>query len=514
MFGVLVAIVILLYFVKHFYDEAYKRHENFPPGPVKLPVYGGYWIILSKAYKDLGLATMRLAKEFNTKVVGLYLGECPQVIVNDPALVKEVLLREEFDGRMDTILGRARSGWKKLGLFFTDGFFWHTQRRFSLRYMRDAGFGRRCEHLEDAMTQDFKELLDMVKNGPKNEEERKIVNGDLIYLPHFFDITFLNGMIYVFTKSRLPREKYPILWEIGRNSVRFQRSSNDLGGALVITPWLKNILPKWCGYHDAVEGTNTIKGIFREIIREAIETYDESHERHFIDAYIKRMKQELKEKNRTTYSVEQLEMMCTDYAFPSGSGTEMVLTFLVERMLIQGEIQDKIHEEIDRVVGPDRLPTLDDRCNLPYTEACLREIMRTDTLVPLGIGHRSVTETKLDGYTIPENTSVSVSLVSLNSAKSVWGDPENFRPERFIKNGKLDVSLDKSLPFGAGRRLCAGETFARQGMFLTMAMFMHSFHVSTVDGKPLKDRSERIQGLITTRPEFWVRVTPRNQLVS
>ncbi|CAF4815057.1 unnamed protein product [Pieris macdunnoughi] len=513
MFGVLVALVILLYFIKHFYDEAYKRHENFPPGPLKLPVYGGYWIILLKAYKNLGLATMRLAKEFNTKVVGLYLGSCPQVIVNDPALVKEVLLREEFDGRMDTILGRLRSGWKKLGLFFTDGFFWHTQRRFSLRYMRDSGFGRRCEHLEEAMTNDFKNLLDIVKNGPKNEEEKKIVNGDLIYLPHFFDVPFLNGMIYVFTKSPLPREKYPLLWNLGRNALGFQRSSNDLGGALVITPWIKNILPKFSGYDAAFERTKAMKELFREIIQDAIDTYDDSHERHFIDAYIKKMKQELKEKDRTTYSVEQLEMMCIDYSFPSGSGAEMVMTFLIERMLIQGEIQDKIHEEIDRVVGPDRLPTLDDRCNLPYTEACLREIMRTDTLVPLGIGHRALTESKIGGYTIPENTSVSVNLMSLHLDKKTWGDPENFRPERFIQDGKLNVSLDKSLPFGAGRRLCAGETFARQGMFLLMAMFMHSFHVSTVDGKPLKDRSTRIEGLISTRPEFWVRVKPRNQLI-
>ncbi|CAH4035727.1 probable cytochrome P450 304a1 [Pieris brassicae] len=513
MFGVLVALVILLYFIKHFYDEAHKRHENFPPGPLKLPVYGGYWIILSKAYKNLGLATMRLAKQFNTKVVGLYLGSCPQVLVNDPELVKEVLLREEFDGRMDTILGRVRGGWKKLGLFFTDGFFWHTQRRFSLRYMRDSGFGRRCEHLEEAMTQDFKELMDIVKNGPKNDDEKKIINGDLIYLPHFFDVPFLNGMIYVFTKSSLPREKYPMLWEVGRNSLGFQRCSNDLGGALCITPWLKNILPKFSGYHDCLERTATIKQFFREIIQDAIDTYDDKYERHFIDSYIKRMRQELKENNRTTYSVEQLEMICTDYTFPSGSGAEMVMTFLIERMLIQGEIQDKIHEEIDRVVGFDRLPTLDDRCNLPYTEACLREIMRSDTLVPLGIGHRTLTDTKIDGYTIPENTSVSVNLMSLHLDKKTWGDPENFRPERFIKDGKLDVGLDKSLPFGAGRRLCAGETFARQGMFLLLAMFMHSYHVSTVDGKPLKSRSKRIEGLISTRPEFWVRITPRNQSV-
>ena len=63
--------------------------------------------------------------------------------------------------------------------------------------------------------------------------------------------------------------------------------------------------------------------------------------------------------------------------------------------------------------------------------------------------------------------------------------------------------------FFLGKRLCAGETFARQGMFQVFATFMQAFKLSTADGKPIK-LAPRIQGIITTIPEFWVRVTPRN----
>ncbi|CAK1545866.1 unnamed protein product [Leptosia nina] len=510
MIGLIIVLCLLAFYLKHLFNEAYDRQENFPPGPVRLPVYGGYWILLAKAFNDLGRATMRLAKEYNTKIVGLYLGPLPQVLVNDSELIKEVLIREEFDGRVDTVLGRARCYWKKLGIFFTDGFFWHTQRRFSLRYMRDFGFGRRCENLEDAIQHDVKEMIDMVKNGPKNDIEKKIVNGDLIYLPHFFDVPFINGMLHVFVNTTLPRDKYPMLWNLGKNSLIFQRSSNDLGGALVITPWLRNILPNYSGFNDLTSGTKALYDFYGDLIRNAMDTFDETHERHFIDMYIKKMKEEMKEKQRTTYSVEQLQMICTDYTFPAASATEMVLTMIIERMLIQPEIQEKVHEEIDRVVGRDRLPTLDDRDKMPYTEACLRECMRFDTLVPLGVPHRALSDTKLGGYTIAENTSVSVNLMNLNLDVKVWGDPQNFRPERYIANGKVQASLDKSLSFGAGRRLCAGETFARQGMFLVFAIFMQAFHVSTADGKPLKDRAKRIQGIITSIPEFWVRVSSRS----
>ena len=58
------------------------------------------------------------------------------------------------------------------GIFFTDGYFWHVQRRFSLRYMRDFGFGRREESLEEVMANDTKEMIDMVVNGTKNEAEK------------------------------------------------------------------------------------------------------------------------------------------------------------------------------------------------------------------------------------------------------------------------------------------------------------------------------------------------------
>ncbi|XP_045494470.1 probable cytochrome P450 304a1 [Colias croceus] len=509
MIGSLILLFIIAFLLKYSYSKAYERDENFPPGPIRLPIYGGYWIIATKVINNLGLATMKLAEEYNTKVVGLYLGKLPQILVNDPATIKEVLSREEFDGRLDTVLARARSYWKKLGIFFTDGYFWHVQRRYSLRYMRDSGFGRRDETLEAAIVHDTKNMIEMVMHGTKYPAEKNIVNGNLIYLPHFFAVPFINGLLHVFVRSTLPREKYADIWELARKALLFQRSSNDLGGAVVITPWLKDFFPKLCGYSDLTKGNGAIVKFFETLIKEVQQTHDESYDRHFIDSYLTKMKEEKRTSNRTTYSVEQLALICTDYMFPAASAVEMMLSLLVERMLLQPEIQEGIHEEIDRVVGRDRIPTLDDRAKLPYTEACIREMLRFETLVPLGVAHRAMVDTKLEGFDIPKDTSVSVNLLSLHTDKKIWGDPENFRPERYIVDGKLQVTSDKSLPFGAGRRLCAGETYARQGMFLVFAVFMQAFHVSTADGRPLKKPAKRIQGIITSIPEFWVRVTPR-----
>lgn len=80
--------------------------------------------------------------------------------------------------------------------------------------------------------------------------------------------------------------------------------------------------------------------------------------------------------------------------------------------------------------------------------------MRHETLVPSAIPHLSLKETTFRGYNVPSQTAMIPSLYAFHLDKDLWGDPENFRPERFLnENGKLDLKLDKSLPFGAGNIL-------------------------------------------------------------
>lgn len=80
-----------------------------------MPIYGAFWIVLAYEFNNLAQAFYKLGKRYNTKIIGLYLGNVPTIVLNDPADIKEMLNREEFDGRMDIILFRLRSYWKKLG---------------------------------------------------------------------------------------------------------------------------------------------------------------------------------------------------------------------------------------------------------------------------------------------------------------------------------------------------------------------------------------------------------------
>lgn len=93
----------------------------------------------------------------------------------------------------------------------------------------------------------------------------------------------------------------------------------------------------------------------------------------------------------------------------------------------------------------------------------------------------------------------------------VWGDPENFRPERFISPTGTLVKKDFSLPFGAGKRLCAGETFARNSLFLMAAGLFQNFTFHLPPGVRLPRIEDKVAGIVNTQKDIcWVRAIPRD----
>lgn len=73
-------------------------------------------------------------------------------------------------------------------------------------------------------------------------------------------------------------------------------------------------------------------------------------------------------------------------------------------MALFPEVQRKAQAEIDRVVGPDRLPSFQDRESLPYINAMVKEILRWHPVLPMGTAHASVKDDMYEGYSFPKGT--------------------------------------------------------------------------------------------------------------
>ncbi|CAG7731169.1 unnamed protein product, partial [Allacma fusca] len=117
----------------------------------------------------------------------------------------------------------------------------------------------------------------------------------------------------------------------------------------------------------------------------------------------------------------------------------------------------------------------DDRAKMPYLEAFTNEVHRKATLVPMTVFHKAMKDTEIAGYTVKKGTVVLPSIYAAHHDVEYWGDPEVFRPERFLdSSGSKVIPKDALMPFSTGKRYCLGETLARDTLFLFLATLLQN----------------------------------------
>ncbi|KAL7280060.1 hypothetical protein ACG7TL_006475 [Trametes sanguinea] len=148
-------------------------------------------------------------------------------------------------------------------------------------------------------------------------------------------------------------------------------------------------------------------------------------------------------------------------AFEAGSDTSYssLLGFFLA-MSLHPEVQRKAQAELDTVVGPESLPDFEDRDALPYTNAIIRETLRWHNVLPLSIPHRTVKDDEIDGFFIPAGTVLIPNTWAMLRDPAAYDRPEQFNPDRFIRDGKLDTSVrdPAAYVFGYGRRRVGKNT--------------------------------------------------------
>jgi len=185
--------------------------------------------------------------------------------------------------------------------------------------------------------------------------------------------------------------------------------------------------------------------------------------------------------------------------------TASTLCWALLYLIHNPEVQQMLHQELDQVTGPERLPELEDKKNLPYLEATITETLRLSSLVPLSVPHKTTVDTTLQGYAIPKGTTILMNLWSLHHDPEIWDDPDAFRPERFLdeEGNFVPPKADRFLPFSAGRRVCLGESLARLELFLVLARLLHSFKFENPPGCDLPTLKP-INGIVSMPQSFSV----------
>jgi len=180
--------------------------------------------------------------------------------------------------------------------------------------------------------------------------------------------------------------------------------------------------------------------------------------------------QEGSEINRST-----IKGLFTDM-FVAGSDTSSTaIEWAMAALLNNPQVMEKVKGELKRVLGKKTEVEESDIAQLPYLQAVVKEVLRLYPPVPMSF-YRAEATVEVQGYTIPQGTTIMLNLWAVHRNADAWTDPENFMPERFM-DGDIDFSSKecKLIPFGGGRRICLGLPLAYRTVHLILASLLHEF---------------------------------------
>ncbi|XP_043922157.1 cytochrome P450 2D6-like [Protopterus annectens] len=445
-----------------------KVWDRYPPGPWGLPFLGN---MLQIGIRKQHLRLTELSKKFGN-LYSLQLGWVHAVVVNGFDAMKELLIKKSEDCAdrpnlpVIEVLGYTD---KNEGIVMARyGRSWKEQRRFILSTFRNFGLGKKS--LEDRISEEAGFLcteFQMKKGHPF--ETHYIINNAVSNV--ICSIIFGDRFHY-------EDEKFQELLHTFEESLR--ETSGFWGQVLNVIPWVIH----FPGPHQkVVKIQRKMEEFLLVFIKQHKETFDPSEKRDFIDAFLAEM-EKVKDDPDTSFTEGNLMLTTLDLFFAGTETTSTTLRWGLLFMILNPDMQCKVHEEIDRVIGKGRNPNSGDRVNLPYTDAVIHEIQRYGDIFPIGPPRRMIRDVNIMGHFIPKGTTIVTNLSSVLKDETVWEKPHEFYPEHFLDtNGKF-VKRDAFLPFSAGHRICLGEQLARLELFIFFTTLMQHFTFFLPDGEP------------------------------
>ncbi|XP_059480644.1 methyl farnesoate epoxidase-like [Neocloeon triangulifer] len=489
-----IVLLVLVTIVSFLYIARVRRYPHFPPGPPNYPVVGS--LLALRASTPLHETLFQLSKKYGP-VVGLFLGpQAKSVVVNGYEAVKHVLMRDDFANRPDGLLIRARSYNKRLGVLFSDGPLWKEQRRFSLRHLRDFGFGKRS--MEGLNHEEISTLMQNLDDRISKAGDSMDTKG--IEIKDLFPVSVINILWAIMAGVRYDHndESFKTLMF---NVNEFFRNGSPTGGIMAF-PLLRFVPIVNIPYKKQLVSVDVLQKFIQKSIDDHKETYQEDNMRDFLDVFIKELKEQENNKN-STFTEEQLVVLCMDLFLAGTETTASSLGYFFLYLMQYPKVQEKMRQEIFKVVGRDRLPSLEDMPKLHYVQAATWEVLRMANLIPFTVPHFTRQKVELFGYTVPRNCLVMVNLYSV-MMDDYWGDPETFRPERFIKDG-VCVKNERLILFGMGPRVCLGEPLAKNTSFLFLTSLLQKYRFS-LPAHHQKPNMDHLQGFTSSPRPYKVSV--------
>ncbi|KAJ4750933.1 Cytochrome P450 [Rhynchospora pubera] len=432
---------------------------KLPPGPRPKPVVGNLY--------DIKPVRFRCFAEWAEKygpIMSVWFGSTLTVIVTTSDLAKEVL-KENDQQLADRPRNRSTVRFSRGGkdLIWAD----YGPHYVKVRKLCNIELfsHKRLELLRPIREDEVTAMVESIFRAcTQPDEEGK----SLIVRDHISGVAFNNITRLAFGKRFM--DANGVIDEQGKEFKAIVSNGIKIGASLSIAEfisWLRWLCPldeELYRSHNERRDRLTMK-----ILEEHTKARQKSGQtkQHFVDAL-------LTLKDQYDLSDDTVFGLLWDMITAGMDTTVISVEWAMSELVRNPHVQAKVQEELDRVVGRDRVMNETDFSKLPYLQAVVKESLRLHPPTPLMLPHKASAHVKLGGYDVPKGSNVLVNVWAIARDPKVWKNPLEYRPERFIEEDIDIKGADfRILPFGAGRRVCPG---AQLGINLVASMLGHLLH--------------------------------------
>ncbi|XP_077939893.1 cytochrome P450 2K1-like isoform X2 [Gasterosteus aculeatus] len=451
-------LVLMCILVSYFFRSKDQRRE--PPGPQPLPLLGN---LLQMDLKRLDRSLVDLSKKYGS-VFTVHLGPQKVVILAGYKTVKQALVNHavEFGERRIPQFGNdlMLSDSQRKGIIFANGESWKEMRRFALSNLRDFGMGRKAA--EDKIIEEIHYLIEVFERH----------EGQPFSTAQSMNYAVSNIICSIVYGSRFEYSDKEFKLMVDRANDNMQLVGSPSIQLLDMYPWIF----QWASNRmrlkrNVVENQKQIK----QLIGHSQETLNVQMCRGFVESFLTQ-KQKLEDSGITDsyYNIENLVSTVANLFAAGSDTTSSTLRWGLLLMAKYPQIQDQVQEELSRVVGS-RQVRVEDRRNLPYTDAVIHETQRLANIIPLSMPHKTSQDVTFQGFFIRAGTTVFPLLTSVLYDESEWESPNSFNPSHFLDTEGKFIKRDAFMPFSAGSRACPGESLARMELFLFFTSLLQRF---------------------------------------
>ncbi|XP_067829928.1 cytochrome P450 2K4-like [Heptranchias perlo] len=370
------------------------------------------------------------------------------------------------------------------GVIMSKGESWKQMRRFTISTLRDFGMGKKS--IEEKILEEASHLRDRIES----------FNGQPFDTTMPVNCTVANVICSIVLGNRFNYRDESFVTLIKLINENVQLAASPLVQLFNSFPFLA-YLP---GVHQKLfKNIKKVQTFMRKILKESWQELNENDIQSFTDVFM--VKQQEESGNPNTHFHENNLLITTSDLFFAGMETSSTtLRWGLLLMAKNPDIQKKVQEEIDQLIGTERNPRLEDRKHMPYTDAVIHEIQRFANIVPLNLPHLTVVDTNFRGYFIPKGTQVIPLLTSVLYDKTQWEKPNEFNPSHFLDAEGKFVKRDAFMPFSAGRRSCAGESLAKAELFLFFTTLLQKFWFRAPPGVTALDLTAVVGVTLAPKP--------------